>query len=158
MRRDIEVLVVNELLGSRATPHLSPGVDEGSKLEIVALFTDASATLAALRMAAQLGRGLDARINLVASQGVPYPLELAGPPVAIDWLEETLCELASKSAVDTHVDIILSRDTQRTLRRVLRPHSLVVIGSRRRWWRTKEQRLAERLRNDGHQVIVAYLQ
>ena len=94
----------------------------------------------------------------MASQGVPYPLELAGSPVAIDWLEETLCELASKSAVDTHVDIILSRDTQRTLRRVLRPHSLVVIGSRRRWWRTKEQRLAERLRNDGHQVIVAYLQ
>ena len=158
MKGDAELLLVSGPLDLGATRHLPAGVSQRSKLEVVVLFTDASGTLAALRLAAQLGRSLDARINLVALQAVPYALELARPAIVMEWLEERLRDLASKSPIDTRVDIIVSRDIRRALRQVLKPHSLVVIGGRRRWWRTREQRLAEKLRHDGHQVISAYLQ
>ena len=158
MTRDVEVLLVNGLRHSQATRRLAARVNQGSKLEVVVPFTDASGTLAALSLAAQLGRNLDARINLVALQTVPYGLELTRPPIALEWLEERLRDLALRSPIDIHVDIILSRDGKWALRQMLKPHSLVVIGGRRRWWRTKEQRLAETLRHDGHRVISACLQ
>ncbi len=158
MRGDPEVLRVSGPRGWAAIPYLPPRASQSSKLELVAPFTDASGTLAAMRMAAQLGRSPDARINLVALQAVPYELELTRPSIALGWLEEKLFAVASKVPIDTCVNIILCRDARWALRQVLAPHSLVVIGARRRWWRTKEQRLAERLRQDGHQVISAYLQ
>ena len=158
MTRDVEVLLVNGPLHSQETRHLGAGVNQGSKLEVIVPFTDASGTLAALSLAAQLGRNLDARVNLVALQTVPYGLELTRPPIALEWLEERLRELALRSPIDIHVDIILSRDAKWELRHMLKPYSLVVIGGRRRWWRTKEQRLADTLRHNGYRVISAYLQ
>jgi hypothetical protein len=53
--------------------------------------------------------------------------------------------------------IFLCRDKRRTLRLVLRPHSLVVVGGRKRWFLTPEQRLAQALKRDGHHVIFAEL-
>ncbi len=150
------MVLVNGPLDS--APHLPVGASQGSKLELVVPFTDARGTLAAMKMAVDLARGVDARINLVAIQAVPYELELGRPPIDIGWLEARLRALASKVPIDTAVDIILCRDRQWALRQVLKPGSVVVIGGRRRWWRTKEQRLAERLRHDGHQVILARLQ
>jgi hypothetical protein len=111
-----------------------------------------------MRMAGRLSQDLDAQINLVAFQVVPYKLELKRPAIAIACLEERLRALASDLAVPMHVDIILCRDARWALQQLLMPHSLVVMGTRRRWWRTKEQRLAERLRHDGHRVILACLQ
>lgn len=158
MRKDVEVLLANGLVDSAAIRQLRREVSEGSKLAVIVLYTDASGTLAAMRMAGWLSRDLDALINLVAFQVVPLELELTRPAVAVGWLEERLRALASKVPGETRVDIILCRDARWALRQVLTPHSLVVIGTRRRWWRTKEHRLAEGLQRDGHQVISAYLQ
>jgi hypothetical protein len=36
---------------------------------------------------------------------------------------------------------------------VLGPHSLVVVGGRRRWLPTREKSLARNLRSAGHEVI-----
>jgi hypothetical protein len=49
----------------------------------------------------------------------------------------------------------LCRDRVETLRKVLKPHSLVVIGGRRSWWPTPENRLARQLRRSGHEVVFA---
>ena len=49
--------------------------------------------------------------------------------------------------------IYLCRDRVETLTAVLSPHSLVVIGGRKRWWPTAEKRLARKLRRAGHEVI-----
>lgn len=152
------MVVVRGPLDSAPIRPLPVEISQGSMLEVVVPFTDFSGTLAALSLAAQLGRNLDARINLVALQTVPYGLELTRPPIALEWLEERLRDLALRSPIDIHVDIILSRDAKWALRHMLKPYSLVVIGGRRRWWRTKEQRLAETLRHDGHRVMSAYLQ
>jgi hypothetical protein len=128
--------------------------ETGSKLEISVVFTSIEATLAALKEAGNLAGSLGARITLIVPQIVPYPLPLTSPPLLIDFSERRLRVIASHSNVETRVSIYLCRDPLETLQSVLKPHSLVVIGSRKRWWPTAEKRLAAKLRHFGHQVVV----
>jgi hypothetical protein len=126
----------------------------GSKLDVSVVFTSVDATLTALKEAANLASSLDGRITLIVPQIVPYPLPLASPPVLVDFNERRLRVIASNCRVETRVSIYLCRDPLETLRSVLKPHSLVVVGSRKRWWPTAEERLAKKLRHFGHQVVV----
>ena len=126
----------------------------GSKLEISVVFTSVDATLAALKEAADLAASLGGRITLIVPQVVPYPLPLTSPPVLVDFNERRLRVIASQSLVETRVSIYLCRDPLETLQSILKPHSLVVIGSRKKWWPTAETRLAKKLRHLGHQVVV----
>jgi hypothetical protein len=128
--------------------------ESGSKLDISVVFTSVDATLTALKEAGNLASALGGRIALIVPQIVPYPLPLASPPVLVDFSERRLRVIASGCRVETRVSIYLCRDPLETLQSVLRPHSLVVIGSRKRWWPTGEQRLAKKLRHLGHQVVV----
>jgi len=114
-----------------------------------------NATLGALRAAGALASRLHARITLVVPEVVSYQLPLDKPPVQHDWNERRFHVLASKNSVETVVRFYLCRDRDETLARVLEPHSLIVIGGKKRWWPTAESRLAARLRNLGHEVILA---
>jgi hypothetical protein len=91
---------------------------------------------------------------LIVPQVVPYPLPLTSPPVLVDFNERRLRVLASHCRVETRVSIYLCRDPWETLQSVLKPHSLVVVGTRKRWWPTAEKRLAAKLRRAGHEVMV----
>jgi hypothetical protein len=122
-------------------------------LEITVVSTDPAGTRAALGAAAAFVRNLEARIRLIVPQVVSYAAPLEMPPVPPRIVEERLLALASRTAVDTTVDIYLCRDEAETLLRVLKPQSLVIIGGRRRWWSTPERRLARKLRRGGHEVI-----
>jgi len=62
--------------------------------------------------------------------------------------------IADNNRVETRVSIYLCREPLETLASVLKPHSLVVVGGRKRWWPTAEKRLAAKLRRLGHQVVV----
>ena len=128
--------------------------ETGSKLDISVVFTSVDATLTALKEAGSLAASLGGRITLVVPQIVPYPLPLASPPVLVDFNERRLRVIASQCRVETRVSIYLCHDPLETLQSVLKPHSLVVVGSRRRWWPTREKRLAAKLRRFGHQVVV----
>lgn len=129
-------------------------------LEVMVLFTDLSATLDALRTAAQLAQGLTARIHLLALQCVPYPLPLEEPPVNVHFLgrrfrtlvETREVESAARS-VETVAEVWLCRDPWETLRGSLPAHSVVVIGRRSRWWPKPEDWLARKLRAAGHHVV-----
>src|SRR6266536_2807757 len=123
------------------------------QLEVAVVFTSAAATIAALRKAGALADRLRARITLVVPQVVPRPLPLESPPVLLDFSEKRFAEIANESSVETIVRLYLCRDQFETLKAVLRPHSLVVIGGRKRWWPTRERYLARRLRREGHDVI-----
>ena len=125
-----------------------------SKLDISVVFTSVDATLVALKEAGNLAASLGGRINLIVPQVVPYPLPLTSPPVLVDFNERRLRVIASQSLVETRVSIYLCRDPLETLQSILKPHSLVVIGSRKKWWPTAETRLAKKLRHLGHQVVV----
>jgi hypothetical protein len=125
------------------------------RLNIDVVFTSIEATLGALQKAADLANRLAARITLVVPQVVPYPLPLGSPPVLLDWNERRFRVIAEESPVETTVQIYLCRDRLQTLSAVLKAHSVVVVGGRRRWWPTWETRLARTLRRAGHEVIFA---
>jgi hypothetical protein len=128
---------------------------ERNRLNIVVIFTSTAATAAALKKAGNLAESLGAQITLIVPQIVPYPLPLSSPPVLLDFQEKRFRELASESPVDTRVQLYLCRDFMETLKEALSPHSLIVIGGRRRWWPTRETGLARRLKRAGHEVVLA---
>ena len=129
------------------------GSDANSEMDLCVVFTSVKATLAALRTAGALASRLRCRITLVVPQVVPYPLPLTSPPVLIDLAERQFRVLASQSPVETIVRIYLCRDREDALTQMLKPRSLLVVGGRRRWWPTRETRLARRLRRAGHEVV-----
>lgn len=135
-------------------PHEGQSVDRQEPcLEITVVFTSVDATLAALREAAALASRRSGRVALVVPQVVPYPLPLTSPPVLVDWNERRFRVIASDCPVETKVRIFLCRDWAETLMAVLNPHSIVVVGGRRRWWPTRETWLARAIRRAGHEVI-----
>jgi len=129
------------------------GEPQESRLNIVVIFTSSSATIAALMRAGSLAKSLNADIKLVVPQVVPFPLPLTSPPVLLDFQESRFREIAEGSPVEIRVHLYLCRDKLETLKEVLQPRSLVVVGGRKRVWPTREERLARRLRRAGHDVI-----
>jgi len=127
--------------------------ESDQNLNIAVVFTSVEPTLTALKEAGALATSLGARINLLVPQVVPYPLPLESPPVLLDFNEKRFKVIASESPVETNVLIYLCRDPFETLASVLDPGALVVVGGPKRWWPTREQILARRLRRAGHQVV-----
>jgi len=107
----------------------------------------------ALDKAGSLAETLDARITLVVPQIVPYPLPLTSPPALLEFQEKRFEAIASASRVEIKVEIYLCRDHVETLKRALKPHSLVVVGGPKRFWPTREKSLVRKLQRAGHEVI-----
>ena len=147
-------LAFNRTLNSGVERPEIPLVEEQeSGLHISVIVTSAEATVAALEKAGSLAESLGARITLVVPQIVPFPLPLTSPPVSLEFQERRFREIAAHSPVEIRVELYLCRDGLQTLKAVLKPHSLIVIGARRRLWGTREKGLARKLRKIGHEVI-----
>jgi hypothetical protein len=138
---------------STRLPQRSAPQEVESGLNISVVFTSVDATLTALKQAGSVANRLGAHITLVVPQIVPAHLPLDSPPVLIDWNEKRFRTIASDSPVETTVQIFLCRDRWETLSSVLKPHSLIVVGGKKRWWPTSESCLANKLRKAGHEVI-----
>ena len=122
-------------------------------LEVNVICTDKEETLAALRAAGGLACNLHATIQLLVPQLVPYPLDIDTPAVARDFTARKFQTLADGQRVPTSVQVILCRERESAWKQALKPHSLVVIGCRKHWWKPTESRLAQALRRQGHEVI-----
>jgi len=138
------------LTGSVGLPELT--APKNVRLNISVIATSEKCTKAALRKASGLAKDLSTQITLIAPQVVPYALPLTRPQVSMEFLKKQFSEVAADCAVDVEVRLILCRDELETLQSVLKPDSLIVIAGNRRWWPTRETRLARRLQR-GHQVI-----
>jgi hypothetical protein len=121
-------------------------------LDLVVPFTTPVLTQSALDAANRMGAGLNASIRLVKVQVVPFPMDLNQSPVAIDFVREQLQHF--RSELDTEPEIRLARDQAPGLVGTLKPNSVVVIAYRKRPWRTREERLAERLWNAGYHAVL----
>ena len=148
------LLAVEKTLRPQPERPVQSGIQEREhQLNISVVFTSVPSTLAALKEAGELANSLGARITLLVPQIVPYPLPLETPPVLVEFSENRFRVLASQSPVETSVQIYLCRDKFETLTTVLAPRSIVVVGGPKRWWPTRDEKLARRLRRSGYEVI-----
>jgi len=118
------------------------------------IYTDLQGTLAALQSAEALARQLQARITLLAAHSVPYGLPITAPPVSLEFARRRLVDLTQQGKLRTSIQIYICRDRTLCLTQVLNSKSLVILGTKKRWWRTRETRLVKRLESAGHQIIL----
>lgn len=130
-----------------------PAEAEGDTLKITVVYTSDEATLSAMREAAVLANSLNAKLTLVYPEVVPYPRPLNNPPVALEFTEQRLRDLACHVSIDTDIRVCLCRDPQDALFTELSPETIIVLGGRKVWRPTAEKRLARTLRRAGHEVI-----
>src|SRR5262245_49494320 len=126
---------------------------ENEKAQIVIPFRTPNLTRTALKYAATVANGLNARIRLIDVHVVPYGVPLEEPTANPRYLVRRLRELAEESPAPVSAEIVYARDWEQGLRRSMSPGSVVVMAIKRSWWRTSEKRLAARLRKVGHQVV-----
>jgi hypothetical protein len=124
---------------------------------VVIPYTDPVTTQAALSAAGTLTRGLNASIALVAVQVLPFPAPFYCPSSIAEHLEARLTELAAGCPAPVEATVVLARDTDEGYRQVLSPGATVLIATRKRWWRTREEKLARSLTRAGHKVAVVEL-
>jgi hypothetical protein len=134
-----------------------PPATDDTKIEVNVVFTTHEGTVMALRTAASLARDLDARIRFLVHQTVPFVLPLEAPPVYVSFIERRCRAMARgcAGASEVNIEVYLCRDRQRAVLQTLRPHALVVLGGKRSWWPSSEQKLARQLHLHGHHVIFA---
>jgi hypothetical protein len=140
--------VVDEEIDHRMPSDITTGV-----LWVVIPYTTPELTRTALRHAA-VCTDLDVNLCLVDIQVVPFPCPLNQPPINREHSERRLQTLFWESGLHGRAAILYTRDWLEGFRRVLEPGSLVVVATRKRWWRTREEKLARSLTKAGHQVML----
>jgi hypothetical protein len=148
-----EVFVCLE--GQPAAAHKAPEAGEVSRPEVNVIFTTPQATPAALSAALGLARHLEARVSVVVPQVVPRQFSFTSPPVSIPFTESRCHALAiaCQEDVEIKVQVYLCGDKRQCLLQVLERGSPVVLGGRKRWWPSAEERLARFLESAGYEVI-----
>jgi hypothetical protein len=132
---------------------LSTSGPSDGRLQLNVLYTSHSGTRAALQLVSRMAVSLSTSPRVLRLYVVPYALPLERPPVSVDVLEEQLRALAGESKTEFSAHVYLCRETRKTLHQLFPPRSLIVLGGKKRWWPTKEQRWADQLRKEGHEVI-----
>jgi len=128
-----------------------------AEIELAIPYTESSLTGAVLERAAALATGLNARITLVAVHAAPYPLELGCPSATRAFLVERLVHLAGRCDLPVTAQLVMARSQEEGFRFALHRKATVLIGSRKRFWRTAEEKLARALVRDGRQVVLVHV-
>lgn len=127
------------------------------QMEIVIPYTEWALTNVLLKRASELTAGLNAKVTLVAVHTVPYPAAFHCPASIHAHLVEQLVDLASRCPLSVTPQVVLARGRDEGFQFVLRPEAMVLVGSRKRPWRTAEERLARTLARDGHKVVLVHI-
>jgi hypothetical protein len=125
----------------------------GYQRPLFVLFTSPDRTLKALRRAAELAVPIGGRVVILAIQVVPYQLPLDEASMPMKFILQRFAETAAD--LYPHVSIVgyLCRDRMEALKQILTPESPVLIGVRKRWWKTHDEKLAQTLRGSGFAVL-----
>src|SRR5580692_1908888 len=111
-------------------------------LELVVPYTNPALAAGALAAAEELARGFEAAVTLMAVHVLPYPSPLECQEGIRQRLEAELTAVARTTEVAIRVKLAFARDRADAYLGLLPRHALVVIGTRSRWWKTREERLA----------------
>ena len=124
-------------------------------LDIVVPYTTPRLTRLALREAQELASKLPSRVRLLRMLTVPYPLDLRYPPLELHILREQTRQVA-RGIATAEIVLFLTRDPEQSLLKIMRPGSIVVMASKKRWWRTAQERLKGFCERHGHHVALVY--
>jgi len=144
-------------LAQEVSPRPDTAAGGGRPLRLMVPYTDPATARGALAAAGVLARGLDASIALVAVQVLPFPAPFYCPSSVREHLEGQLADLARECPAAVDAVVVLARDLEEGYREVLEPGVTVLIATRPRWWRTREQKLARALARSGHKVVLVKL-
>jgi hypothetical protein len=132
--------------------------DSPADLEIVIPYTEWALGQAAIDRAAALAAKLPAAVRLIAVHTVPYPMQFGCVAAVHANLVEQLVDLASRSPLTIHPQVVLARSRPEGFRSALPPESTVLLGTRRRLWKTSEERLGAIMAADGHKVALFHVE
>jgi hypothetical protein len=97
---------------------------------------------------------------MVRTQIVPFPLQLEAAPISVAVLRQQLAPLAEEFGAQ--LQVCFTRDTREGLRHVLSKDSVILIAARprswRRWWPSREERLALWLQKRGYSVMLEFVE
>jgi hypothetical protein len=142
-----------ESAGVRIIDAEPPHISLEPEKSVSVIFTSCNLTVKALEKAAEMAKPLGANIVVVAVQAVPYSVPLDRPPVPMEFVMRRFEEAASRYPEKIQVFGYLCRDPMEAFKRILNHHSPVVMGIRKRWWPTRDEKLSRRLRRAGYDVI-----
>lgn len=140
----------------RRASEITEAIGDAGPLEVVVPYTTPEITARVVESAAALTAGLDVKLKFVAVYVAPYPAELRCPAAMEGHLTVRLTELAERTTLPSCLHLVVSRDRSEGFRETLRSGSVVLMGSRKRLWRTREEKLARDLTRQGHHVSLIH--
>src|SRR5262245_60546026 len=135
------------------TPGNAPDNHDIRTNAVYVVYTSIEETLAALRIAGGFANALSVPLILVHYRAVPYPLPVDCPTGVSPIQSEAFLERLHVERIDVTSRVYLCRDDRRAIGAALNTPSLVVVGGRRRWWRTKAESWRRALEAAGHYVV-----
>jgi hypothetical protein len=121
---------------------------------VYVVFTDPSATRAALHVAHKLARALGVPMTIVDFRVARYPLN---PDWTLDRSPAEAEEFAhwlQQHDIEARVRVLVCRSPREAFGMAFRPHSLIVLGGRHHWWPTRSMRMRRALEAAGHVVLL----
>jgi hypothetical protein len=123
-------------------------------LQVFVPYRNVELAKSALDLTAALAGNLGVEAVLIAVHVVSPLLPLHEPGVAKNFFERKLESVAQQSALPIRVELVFAREMQSGIRLVIPQGSLVLVATRRHWWRTAEEKLARFLEREGHSVVL----
>jgi hypothetical protein len=143
----------HQLRSDEGSPAAIPAAGE-SPLSIYVLATSLPGTSAALHAADSCAGGLEARIVLLVPHVVPYAQALEHPADSVGFVADRFRTLAWALGLEVTIRVCLCRPEHAALAPLIARDAVILVGGRiRRWWPTREQRLAGELIRAGHRVL-----
>jgi hypothetical protein len=145
--------VVNNLDRTRSTGIPSGFHATAPFLPIHVVATTDRGTRAALAAASRYATDLNAQVVLLVPHVVPYAQPLEHPADRPQCAAERFGELAAALGLDITIRVCFCRSVPDAVT-LLPADALVLVGGRRRWWRTREGRLAQALAGRGCRALL----
>ena len=146
----------NDRTADRETPEkgMCPGSEFCSDFEVVVIFTQIRTTLCAMKTAGRLAAGLGARIRVIVPQAFGRMAWECRPDR--HSAERHFRTIVGGRKIETQLEVHPCSNRWQMLQEALAPGSIVVLGSACRRWPTFESRLARKLREAGHDVLLSF--
>jgi hypothetical protein len=147
---------VTTLEGRSSCGNATPLPTPPRPLSVYVIATTAKGTEAALDRCRAYARDLDANVIVLVPHVVPYPQPLDQPVDSPAFAGERVGTVAAGLGLPVTIRVCVCRCAS-AVTRLLSQDALVLVGGRRRWWRSREERLVATLTRAGFHALLVTL-